>query len=111
MATGFVANLHAHDVDPAAGPALLLGAGGSARAVAAALLDAGAAVTIANRTRVRAETLARDLPGAADRGLGHKDAALRTTPCRQHYATWHGRAMKPLELDLVWRARLTRGGG
>ena len=37
---GFVANLRAHGVDPAAGPALLLGAGGSARAVAAALLDA-----------------------------------------------------------------------
>jgi len=60
---GFVANLCAHDVDPAAGPALLLGAGGSARAVAAALLDAGAAVTVANRTRSRAETLASDLPG------------------------------------------------
>ena len=60
---GFVANLHAHGVDPAAGPALLLGAGGSARAVAAALLDAGASVTVANRTRARAEALARDLPG------------------------------------------------
>src|SRR5215470_5986490 len=38
---GFIANLQAHDIDPVAGPALLLGAGGSARAVAAALLDAG----------------------------------------------------------------------
>jgi shikimate dehydrogenase len=60
---GFIANLRAHGVDPAAGPALLLGAGGSARAVAAALLDAGTPVTIANRTRSRAEALARDLPG------------------------------------------------
>ncbi|MEJ0016780.1 MAG: shikimate dehydrogenase [Acetobacteraceae bacterium] len=60
---GFLANLRAHGVDPTAGPALLLGAGGSARAVAAALLDAGTPVTIANRTRVRAEALARDLPG------------------------------------------------
>jgi len=60
---GFVANLRAHDVDPVAGPALLLGAGGSARAVAAALLDHGATVTVANRTRGRAEALARDLPG------------------------------------------------
>jgi shikimate dehydrogenase len=59
---GFIANLRAHGVDPAAGPALLLGAGGSARAVAAALLDAGASVTIANRTRARAEALANDLP-------------------------------------------------
>jgi shikimate dehydrogenase len=60
---GFVANLRAHGVEPAVGPALLLGAGGSARAVAAALLDAGAAVTIANRTSARAQALARDLPG------------------------------------------------
>jgi shikimate dehydrogenase len=60
---GFIANLRAHGVDPAVGPALLLGAGGSARAVAAALQDAGAQVTLANRTRARAEALARDLPG------------------------------------------------
>lgn len=59
---GFIANLRAHGVDPAAGPALLLGAGGSSRAVAAALLEAGATVTIANRTRARAEALMRDLP-------------------------------------------------
>ena len=60
---GFVANLRAHDVNPAAGPAFVLGAGGSARAVAEALLDAGAPVTVANRTRSRAEELARSLAG------------------------------------------------
>ena len=60
---GFLANLRAHGVDPAAGPALLLGAGGAARAVAAALLAEGVRVTIANRTAARAEQLARDLPG------------------------------------------------
>jgi shikimate dehydrogenase len=60
---GFLANVRAHGVDPAAGPALLLGAGGSARAVAAALQDAGTTVTVANRTRARSEALARDLPG------------------------------------------------
>ncbi len=60
---GFIANLRSFGVDPAAGPALLLGAGGSARAVAAALQDAGASVTVANRTRARAEALALDLPG------------------------------------------------
>ena len=38
---GFLANLRAHGVDPAAGPALILGAGGAARAVAAALLGEG----------------------------------------------------------------------
>lgn len=60
---GFVANLRHHGVNPAAGPALLLGAGGSARAIAAALRDEGVPVTIANRTRERADQLARDLAG------------------------------------------------
>jgi shikimate dehydrogenase len=60
---GFLANLRAHGVDPAAGPALVLGAGGAARAVAEALLGTGVTVTIANRTPEHAEALARDLPG------------------------------------------------
>ena len=62
-----------------AGPAVLLGAGGAARAIAAALLDAGAPrVTLVNRTATKAEALARDLGGpinVADRPP-LKDAAL-----------------------------------
>jgi len=47
-----------------AGPAVLVGAGGAARAIAAALLDAGAPrVTLVNRTAAKAEALARDLDG------------------------------------------------
>ena len=50
---------------PAQGPVVLLGAGGAARAIAAALLDAGCPlVTLVNRSRDRAEALARDLGGA-----------------------------------------------
>lgn len=46
------------------GPAVLLGAGGAARAVAAALLDAGCpGLTLVNRSTARAEALARDLGG------------------------------------------------
>ena len=60
---GFLANLRAHGVNPKAGPALLLGAGGGARAIAAALLAEGVAVTLANRTEARAEQFVRDLPG------------------------------------------------
>ena len=60
---GFLADLRAHGIDPGAGPALLLGAGGSTRAIAAVLLDLHILVTIANRTRARAEELAKDLPG------------------------------------------------
>ena len=78
---GFIANLRGHAVDPGAGPALILGAGGSARAIAAAFQDAGAPVTVANRTRDRAEALARDLPGLrvvdwADRHDALRDHAI-----------------------------------
>lgn len=59
---GFMENLRAHGVE-AGGAALVLGAGGAARAVAAALLDAGAVVSVANRSRERAERLAEALPG------------------------------------------------
>ena len=60
---GFLGNLRAHGVNPAAGPALVLGAGGGARAIVAVLLELGIPVTIANRTRARAEELATLLPG------------------------------------------------
>ena len=76
---GFLENLRAHAVDPAAGPALLLGAGGAARAVAAALLDAGAAVSVANRARARAEALAAALPGLGV--CGWEDVAERLCQC------------------------------
>jgi shikimate dehydrogenase len=59
---GFLANLAAHGVAPR-GPALLLGAGGAARAIAAALLESGADVTIANRSPARALALRAALPG------------------------------------------------
>jgi len=78
---GFVANLRAHAVDPAAGPALLLGAGGAARAIAAALLDLGVPVTVANRSPDRAAALASALPGLrvlpwTDRAAALPDQAL-----------------------------------
>lgn len=60
---GFVANVEAHGIAVHGGFALLLGAGGAARAIAASLLDRGVSVIIANRTRARAETLAASLPG------------------------------------------------
>ena len=60
---GFIANVRHHGIDPLPDSALLLGAGGSTRAIAAALQAAGVSVTIANRTRERAVRLAADLPG------------------------------------------------
>lgn len=60
---GFIENLRqgAPDWDPGAGPAAVLGAGGAARAIVSALLDAGVPqVMISNRTRIRAENLKSD---------------------------------------------------
>ena len=60
---GFVENLRqgAPDWQPGAGPAAVLGAGGAARAIVSALLDAGVPqVMISNRTRIRAENLKSD---------------------------------------------------
>jgi shikimate dehydrogenase len=58
---GFIENLRegAPTWDPAEGPALVLGAGGAARAVIHALLEAGApTILLANRSPNKAETLA-----------------------------------------------------
>jgi len=47
---------------PSAGPSLVLGAGGAARAILVALLDAGAPeIYLCNRTRARAEDLAAEI--------------------------------------------------
>ncbi len=72
---GFLANLAAHDVR-ADGPALLLGAGGAARAIAAVLQEAGAQVTLCNRTQARAEALALTLPGVKVIDWSQAEAAL-----------------------------------
>lgn len=62
-APGFIAAL---PVDPAGRTALVLGAGGSARAIVWALLDAGASqVWVWNRTPERARTLAAELGAVA----------------------------------------------
>lgn len=63
-APGFLASLRAGAPDwrADAGPAVVLGAGGAARAVVVALLDAGTPILrLVNRTRDRAETLAARL--------------------------------------------------
>ena len=63
---GFMENLRlgAPDWKPQAGPAVIIGAGGAARAVIAALCDAGVErLYLFNRTRARADRLAADLGG------------------------------------------------
>lgn len=66
-AEGFLANLRAGapGLDPTAAPAVVVGAGGAARAVVVALLEAGAVeVRLTNRSRERAEALAGDFGDA-----------------------------------------------
>lgn len=61
--SGFIANLRqqAPHWNPASGPAVVLGAGGAARAVVAALIEVGVPeIHLTNRTRLRAETLKSD---------------------------------------------------
>ncbi len=61
--SGFIANLrqNAPHWAPGAGPAVVLGAGGAARAVVAALIEVGVPeIRLANRTRPRADALRSD---------------------------------------------------
>ncbi|MCL7417845.1 MAG: shikimate dehydrogenase [Halalkalicoccus sp.] len=61
--------LEHHDVDVDGARAVLVGAGGAARAIAFVLADAGATVHIANRTEERAEELSTAVAGATGHGL------------------------------------------
>jgi len=65
-AYGFLENLKDHQPhwQAGAGPAVVLGAGGAARAILVALQEAGAPeIRLLNRTKARAEELANDLGG------------------------------------------------
>ena len=80
---------------PSAGPAVILGAGGSARAVVAALTDAGVdEIRIVNRTLLRAENLASELSTEATRITIHPWSDVNRVQrgrraARQHDEPWH----------------------
>jgi len=101
---GFTENLRSSIPDwrAAAGPAVIIGAGGAARAVAVALADAGVPeLRIVNRTAARAERLAADIGGPmriygwADRARSLTGAALLVNT-----STLGMTGQPPLELDL-----------
>lgn len=75
--SGFLADLRGRQrLEPRGGRVLLLGAGGAARAVAFALVDAGVArLVICNRTRARADALAAALAHPAVEVLDLEQAA------------------------------------
>jgi len=103
--TGFVANLRAHGVDPKAGPALLLGAGGAARAIAAALLDMGVRVSFANRSIDRAASLARSLPGLTELYWLQRHAALADHALVVNTTAAGLKGEPPLDLDFSRAAK------
>ncbi|MFB6173128.1 MAG: shikimate dehydrogenase [Halobacteriales archaeon] len=68
-AAGVRRSFEHHGVDIEGRRAVVVGAGGAGRAVAFALADAGAAVSVANRTVERSADLADAVPGATGHGL------------------------------------------
>jgi shikimate dehydrogenase len=96
---GFLANLRAHGVAPEAGPALLLGAGGAARGIAAELLARGIPVTITNRSPERAATLAGALPGLQTLPWEQRAAALADTALLVNTTSLGMHGEQPIALD------------
>ena len=97
---GLLENLRANGVNPAAGPALILGAGGSARAVAAVLLELGVKTTIANRTGARAQAIARELPGLQVIEWDARDHALPDQALLINTTSLGMAGHPPLQIDL-----------
>ncbi len=96
---GFLANLAAHGIAPR-GPALLLGAGGAARAIAAVLLAEGVPVSIANRSAARAQALAAALPGIALCAWENRAEALADHALLVNTTSLGMIGQPPLELEL-----------
>jgi shikimate dehydrogenase len=104
---GFRENLReqAEDWDPTAGAAVVLGAGGSARSVVAALTEAGIAeIRLVNRTVERAERLARELAQSGTRITVHpleaRAEVLRDSGILVNSTSLGMDKEPPLELDL-----------
>jgi shikimate dehydrogenase len=107
---GFLAHLAASQPGfrPDSGPAVLLGAGGAARAIAVALLDAGAPeLRLVNRTKMRAEALAAALgPRVRLVDWAERGAALAGAVLLVNSTTLGMTGQPALDLDL---AALPRG--
>lgn len=102
-AFGFIENLRRNSPWKSdGGPAVILGAGGAARAVCVALLDAGlGAIRIVNRTRMRADILAEEL-GAGVEAVEWEDrtSALDGAGLVVNTTTLGMTGQPPLEIDL-----------
>ncbi|NQV85356.1 MAG: shikimate dehydrogenase [Rhodospirillales bacterium] len=101
---GFLENLRAEAPGwtPGGGSAVVLGAGGAARAVVAAVLDAGAPeVLLVNRTREKADTLANEIGGAINViGWDKRSAVLDGAALLVNTTTLGMVGKPPLDIDL-----------
>src|SRR6516165_2670263 len=105
-AFGFLESLRAMvpDWSATAGPATILGAGGAARAVIAALSDAGVGeIRVVNRTRARAETVATDI--ATSLGMAGEPALMLDLSALPRSSPVVDIVYVPLETDLLANAR------
>jgi len=103
-AFGFLENLchGAPHWQPQAGPAVVLGAGGAARAVCAALIDAGVPeIRLINRSTARAEQVAADIGGRFTvLGWDRLAGALEGAALLVNTTTLGMTGQPPLEIDL-----------
>ncbi len=101
-AYGFIENLRqGSGWQPADGPVVLLGAGGAARGLAIALVDAGVTeLRILNRTQARAETLAADIGPASVAAWADRADALDGAALLVNSTTLGMTGQPPLDLDL-----------
>lgn len=101
---GFITALRAAvpDYDPATAPAMVIGAGGAARAVCHALQEAGSPeIRLVNRTRDRADKLARDFgPPVTAHPWENREQAIENISLLVNTTTMGMTGQSALELDL-----------
>lgn len=102
-AFGFIENVRQNSDWASGGTAVVLGAGGSARAVCVALSDAGVTeIRLINRTRERAETLAESLGGPVTAGnWADRNDALDGAGLLVNTTSLGMTGQPPLEIDLA----------
>lgn len=97
---GFMQHLRLSAPSLGPGPALLLGAGGAARAIAASFLAEGRVVVLSNRTTARAEALAEALPGLTLLPWQQRADALGGMALLVNTTSLGMTGQLPLEMDL-----------
>jgi shikimate dehydrogenase len=98
---GFLAGLKEAGVAVSGKRALVLGAGGGSRAVCHALSEANAHVTIANRSRRRADQVAENLPEIAVLDWDERSHALSDYDLLVNTTSLGMAGSEPLDIDLV----------